>query len=77
MNREAERKRLVEILKENCHCKGDDCTQCRSNGLCFTQREADHLLENGIVVPPVKVGISCIRCMTLKVSTDKFLNWRF
>lgn len=56
MNREAERKRLVEILKENCHCINEDCEKCSSNGICFTHREADHLLDNGIVVPPYKVG---------------------
>lgn len=56
MNRESERKRLVEILKQNCHCKNEDCEKCSSNGICFTHREADHLLDNGIVVPPVKVG---------------------
>lgn len=56
MNREAERKRLVEILKQNCHCINEDCEKCSSNGICFTHREVDHLLDNGIVVPPVKVG---------------------
>jgi hypothetical protein len=56
MNRESERKRLVEILKQNCHCINEDCEKCSSNGICFTHREADHLLDNGIFVPPVKVG---------------------
>lgn len=54
--RESERKRLLEILKQNCHCINEDCEKCSSNGICFTHREADHLLDNGIVVPPVKVG---------------------
>ena len=40
MNREAERKRLVELL-------GD---------YLYSEQIADHLLDNGIVVPPVKVG---------------------
>ena len=56
MNREAERNRLVEILKQNCHCINEDCEKCSSNGICFTHREADHLLDNGVVVPPYKVG---------------------
>ena len=56
MTREAERKRLVKILKENCHCINEDCEKCGSNGICFTHREANHLLDNGIIVPPVKVG---------------------
>ena len=56
MNRESERKRLVEILKENCHCKNEDCEKCSSNGICFSYREADHLLDNGIIAPTVEVG---------------------
>ena len=52
MNREAERKRLVEILKQNCHCINEDCEKCSSNGICFTHREVDHLLDNGIGVKP-------------------------
>ena len=56
MNRESERKRLVEILKQNCHCINEDCEKCSSNGICFTHREADHLLDNGVIVPPCKVG---------------------
>lgn len=40
MNREAERKRLVELL-------GD---------YLYSEQIADHLLDNGAIVPPVKVG---------------------
>lgn len=43
MNREAERKRLVELIKQVVHPY-------------FAEELADHLLDNGIVVPPVKVG---------------------
>lgn len=52
----SERERLVELLKQNCHCKDKDCSNCNSNGICFTHREADYLLENCVIVPPVKVG---------------------
>lgn len=52
----SERERLIELLKQNCHCKYEDCSNCNSNGICFTHREADYLLENGIIVPPVKIG---------------------
>ena len=52
----SERERLVELLKQNCHCKDEDCSNCKSNGICFTHRETDYLLENGVIVPPVKVG---------------------
>lgn len=52
----SERERLIELLKQNCHCRDEDCSNCNSNGICFTHREADYLLENGVIVPPVKVG---------------------
>ena len=52
----SERKRLIELLKQNCHCKDEDCSNCNSNGICFTHRESDYLLANGVIVPPVKVG---------------------
>lgn len=52
----SERERLVELLKQNCHCKDEDCSNCSSNGICFTHREVDYLLENGVSVPPVKIG---------------------
>ena len=52
----SERKRFIELLKQNCHCQDEDCSNCSSNGICFTYKDADHLLENGVIVPPVKVG---------------------
>lgn len=52
----SERERLINLLKQNCHCKDDDCSNCGRSGICFTHREADYLLENGVIVPPVKVG---------------------
>lgn len=57
MNREAERKRLVESLSRfeiTCHetCTGleKSCTQC------VLEQVADHLLYNGIFAPPVKIN---------------------
>ena len=51
MNREAERKRLVELLdnfnRENF---------CINLKISILEKYADHLLDHGIVVPPVKVG---------------------
>ena len=51
MNRESERKRLVELI--------DDFFK-KESGIGFTEEFlgelADKLLDNGIVVPPVKVG---------------------
>lgn len=53
---ESERERLINLLKQNCHCKDEDCSNCNSNGICFTHREADYLLENGVVVLPCKIN---------------------
>ena len=58
MNREAERKRLVELKRQ--FVENFDCGDCQPENekcrKCLSEKEADHLLDNGIVVPPVKVG---------------------
>ena len=51
----SERERLIELLKQNCHCKDEDCSNCNSNGICFTHRESDYLLKNGVIVPPCRL----------------------
>ena len=72
MNREAERKRLVELLRAmednatiTCPRYSDGATLMTCNGCQYDMedgscdyagREADHLLDNGAIVPPVKVG---------------------
>lgn len=63
MTREAERKRLVELIcKQTCNyntCENSiDCLHCKFVSLCDEEAEdlADALLDNGIVVPPCKVG---------------------
>lgn len=53
MNRESERKRLVELLKKTPLCNRDFDLQYSDGTI---EVFADHLLDNGIVVPPVKVG---------------------
>ncbi len=57
MNRESERKRLVELLSqfertcpENCTGLEKSCTQC------VLEQKADHILDDGWMRPPVKVG---------------------
>ena len=50
------RDRLIELLKQNCHCKDEDCSKCSSNGICFSHREADYLLENGVIVAPMPMA---------------------
>ena len=58
MNREAERKRLVELKRQ--FVENFDCGDCQPENekcrKCLSEKEAAHLLDNGIVVPPVKVG---------------------
>ena len=51
MNRESERKRLVELTRK--HLKEELGMNIHTDIL---EKYADHLLDNGIVVPPVKVG---------------------
>ena len=59
MNREAERKRLVELLQSKSCWYNDcetGCDKCGNVGISDADIEkiADHLLDNGIIVPPVK-----------------------
>ncbi len=57
MNREAERKRLVELFQSKS-CWHNDCEfECfKCDNIRIVNREieiiVDHLLDNGIVVPP-------------------------
>ena len=63
MNRESERKRLVVLLSQFERTCPDNCTGLeKSCTQCVLEQKADHLLDNGIVVPPVKVGqtVYCI-----------------
>lgn len=55
-----DRDRLIEIIinadtYDSYDCKlcakGDDACDC-----CFAEKIADHLLANGVIVPPCKVG---------------------
>lgn len=56
MNREAERKRLVELKRQ--FVENFDCGDCQPENekcrKCLSEKEADHLLDNGIVVPTYK-----------------------
>ena len=70
MNRESERQRLVELAAE-CERKflnHEACKTCtgleKSCYMCKLELFADHLLDNGIVVPPVKVGDKFYRIET-------------
>ena len=54
-----EREKLIELLKQdNCPSPmfcSDNCKYVNSSD-CAAERFADHLLENGVIVLPVKVG---------------------
>lgn len=50
------RERLIELLKHNSQCEDKDCKECKLNGSCLVNREADHLIANGVIVLPCKVG---------------------
>ena len=55
------RDRLVELIKQadkECNRRAV-CTGCKAYGKgkgCFFELVADHLIENGVIVPPCKVG---------------------
>ena len=69
MNRESERQRLVELLKrKSCWYNECEigCDKCEYVGICDNdiERIADYLLDNGVIVPPVKVGDKFYRIET-------------
>ena len=54
-----ERERLIELLKsDSCESPMLCDPNCKYANLkrCYEERTADYLLENGVIVPPVKVG---------------------
>ena len=54
-----ERERLIELLKnDSCQSPMLCDPNCKYTSLkrCYEERTADYLLENGVIVPPVKVG---------------------
>lgn len=53
-----ERERLIELLKnDSCQSPMLCDSNCKYASLkrCYEERTADYLLENGVIVPPVKV----------------------
>ena len=54
-----ERERLIELLKnDNCPSPFVCDANCKyiNSDNCSAERIADYLLENGVIVPPVKIG---------------------
>ena len=50
------KERLIELLKDFSSCMNEDCSKCGTQGKCFTHREADYLLANGVIVPLLQTG---------------------
>jgi hypothetical protein len=46
----------MKILKDNSSCKNNSCLNCCVEKDCFMQQVANELLDNGVIVPPCKVG---------------------
>lgn len=65
-----DRDRLIELLTEaEDICGGTlDCDECKysQSTNCNNELKADHLLANGVVVPPCKVGQTVYRVMSDK-----------
>lgn len=52
-----ERERLIELLKTAFnYCEDDNCKDCIVRNNCECIERADYLLENGVIVPPCRVG---------------------
>ena len=54
-----ERERLIELLKsDSCESPMLCDPNCKYANLerCYEERTADYLIENGVIVPPVKAG---------------------
>ena len=58
MNRDAERQRLVELIEASSKKVGEYIDNARiiPNVDVIHGMRADYLIENGVIVPPVKVG---------------------
>ena len=62
--------RLIELIqqayqkcKSTPHCS--KCSYVRKDGECFPTLIADHLIANGVIVPPVKVGDKVYKVCTV------------
>lgn len=58
-----QKERLKKLIEQGSGCPDGggpfgDCTNCKykDDDACNITRLADYLLENGVIVPPVKVG---------------------
>lgn len=70
------RNKLIELINESIECdEHEDCMNCKYNRElnCLNAMCADHLLENGVMLPPCKIGdtvyvittkIPCYACIS-------------
>ena len=58
------RDRLIELI--------NDCRSMDGYGIDLVEKQADHLLANGVIVPPCKVGDKIYMLVTRKTHSFKF-----
>ncbi len=74
MNREAERKRLVELLSQFERTCPDNCTGLeKSCTQCVLEQKADHILDDGWMRPPVKAGQTVYTIIDCKKHAEKLV----
>lgn len=74
--REAERKRLIELLLDHTDNAFNTSEEKRLIETTTVGEVADHLLENGVIVPPCKVGDTVYRIYTNSwVGEDKVIGF--
>lgn len=72
-----ERERLIELLCGvtcDAYCQESTHGQCRSVqklNLCQLRHIADHLIANGVIVPPMKLGQICFKPYTYRNDVDE------
>lgn len=72
-----ERERLIELMLSkscrNVECPDVQCSKCENIAIFEgdTEKIADHLLANGVIVPPCKAGDTIWRC-----GRDKVHEWQ-
>ena len=71
------REELRRLLLEDVECGRRDCSTCQynySDDACFEHLSgliADHLIENGVILPPCKVGD---RVYSINIGDEKSLK---
>ena len=71
---ESMKNKLIELLKDFCSCKNEDCSKCGTSGKCFTHREADYLLAKGVIIPPVMVNTFVYFCSQNKKVQEGYIE---